>query len=149
MIKISKLADYAILVMSSIAAHPNDLLSAKDIALDTRLTETTVSKLLKILTRHQLLLSQRGVNGGYGLTRPTAQITLAEIIEAVDGKIAMTECDKTHGCCAVETHCTVSSNWQKISSAIRNVLVGISLSDMQHNIPENVIQFDFKKRITL
>lgn len=145
MLKISKLADYAILVMNSIAIHPTSLLSAKDIALDTKLSEPTVSKLLKILTKHNLLISQRGAKGGYELTRPSEFVTITEIIEAIDGEIAMTECDKSDGCCSVATHCKVSNNWQRISSAIRNALTKISLSDMQQDLSESKIQFDFKK----
>ena len=147
MLKISKLADYAILVMSSISSQNDKILSAKDIAVETQLTEPTVGKLLKILTKHQLLSSERGVKGGYKSVRPANKITIAEIIEAVDGKIAMIECDKINSGCTVESICTVSSNWQKISSAIRNALTDISLADMQHEIPESIIQFDFKKRI--
>ncbi len=148
MLKISKLADYAILVMGSVSAHSNKLLSAKDIAIDTHLTEPTVGKLLKLLTKQHLLNSERGVKGGYKSAHPANAITVAEIIEAVDGKIAMIECDKSDSCCAVESICTVSSNWQKISSGIREALAGISLADMQHEIPEAMIQFDFKKRLT-
>jgi FeS assembly SUF system regulator len=147
MLRISKLADYAILVMSSIASHQH-LLSAKDIASDTKLAEPTVSKLLKLLARSNLLQSERGAKGGYKLIRPTANITVLQIIEAIDGRIAMTECDKENSYCAIETICTVSKNWQKISGAIRNALKEISLADMQAEIPETKIHFDFKRRAT-
>lgn len=146
MLKISKLADYAIVIMNTIATDPSALLSATDIAAKTTIAEPTVSKLLKMLTQANLLNSQRGMHGGYELIQPANTITVASIIEAIDGKIAMTECEKSDGCCAVASNCTVSSNWQKISRAIRNALSDISLADMQHDIPEAVIHFDFKRR---
>lgn len=148
MLKISKLADYAIVIMNTIATEPNTLHSAPDIATKTTIKEPTVSKLLKMLTQANLLNSQRGTNGGYGLAQPANTITVASIIEAIDGKIAMTECDKNNSCCAVAPSCTVSSNWQKISRAIRNALSDISLADMQHDIPEKTIRVDFKRKIS-
>lgn len=146
MIRISKLADYAIVIMNNIAASSTDLPSAKEIASAVRLAEPTVSKLLKTLTKHQLLLSKRGVNGGYELAKPAAEITIADIIEAIDGEIVLTGCDNKTEHCSIVSSCTVSHNWRRISTKIRDALRQISLEEMQHEIPEHTIQFDFKKR---
>lgn len=146
MLKISKLADYAILLMTTIVSS-NKILSAKDIAAQIHLAEPTVSKLLKILTKQGFLISERGVNGGYRSANPATEINIAEIIEAIDGKIAIIECSKNQGDCTVASSCKVSRNWQKISTAIRNCLIEISLSDLQTDLPKNPIHFDLRKRI--
>lgn len=148
MIRISKLADYAIVIMNNIAASTTALPSAKGIASAVHLAEPTVSKLLKTLTKHQLLVSKRGVNGGYELARPATEITVADIIEAIDGEIVLTGCDNKTEHCSIVSSCTVSHNWRRISTNIRDALNKITLEDMQHEIPEHMIQFDFKKRVS-
>ena len=142
MLRISKLADYTIVIMNEIAGNSNPLLSAKDIAGTTHLTETTVSKLLKLLVKANLLISQQGAKGGYQLARPAKDMTLAQIIAVMDGEIAMTECDRIDGCCSVEKHCTISSNWRRISHAIRDALSNISLADMNTPLPQPIVQFN-------
>ncbi len=131
MIRLSRLADYGVVLMSHIAAGPDRLCAAHAAALGTRIPEPTVSKILKILSRNGLLESHRGVNGGYALARAPAEISVTEIIGAVDGPIAMTEClDADGGACSLETICPTRTNWQTINAAVRRALDGISLADM-------------------
>src|ERR1700761_3595356 len=92
MLRVSRLTDYATVVMTCIAAHPDDVLSTAQIADEARLELPTVSKLLKSLSHARLVESFRGVNGGYRLARPAEAISLADIVEAMEGPIGMTEC---------------------------------------------------------
>tara|TARA_R110000868_G_scaffold8205_7_gene42796 strand:+ start:116437 stop:116892 length:456 start_codon:yes stop_codon:yes gene_type:complete len=147
MLRISKLADYAIVVMNELASTDDDLLSAADISTNTKIPEPTVGKILKALARDELLTSTRGAKGGYQLAMDTTAINLVQIISAIDGEIALTECDKETSACSVQASCTVSHNWQRISHAIREALAGISLADMKQPIPESVIQFKIKDKL--
>ncbi len=131
MIRLSRLADYGVVLMSHIAAGPDRLCAAHAAAAATRIPEPTVSKILKALSRNGLLDSHRGVNGGYALARAPAEISVTDIIGAVDGPIAMTEClDADGGACRIETFCPTRTIWQKINAAVRRALDGISLADM-------------------
>ena len=129
MLRVSRLTDYATVVMTCIAAHPDDVLSTVQIADETHLELPTVSKLLKSLGHAGLVESFRGVNGGYRLARPAAAINLAEIVEAMEGRIGMTECG-TDGQCDRESQCGVRGSWQQINHVLDNALRGVSLADM-------------------
>lgn len=133
MLKISRLADYGTVVMSFIAQNGSDICNAKDIALATHLQLPTVSKLLKRLARAGLLSSQRGAKGGYQLALAANEISVADIIDAIDGHIAITECSEHQGQCALQSHCSISSNWRLISRAIYTALESVSLQDMFRN----------------
>lgn len=130
MLRVSRLTDYATLVMTCIAAHPNDVLSTGHIADETRLELPTVSKLLKALGHATLVESFRGVNGGYRLARPAADISLAEIVEALEGPIGMTECSLAEGQCDRESQCGVRGSWQRVSNVLDHALRSVSLADM-------------------
>ncbi|GAB3783474.1 SUF system Fe-S cluster assembly regulator [Dyella agri] len=130
MLRVSRLTDYATVVMTCIAAHPDDVLSTAQIADETHLELPTVSKLLKSLGHAGLVESFRGVNGGYRLARPAQAITLAEIVEAMEGPIGMTECGVTEGQCEREAQCGVRGSWQRISSVVDRALRAVSLADM-------------------
>lgn len=129
MIKISKLADYAISIVHVLMLTP-DSQSAAIIAKQTLIPEPTVSKILKLLTEADLLISSKGQKGGYKLAKPAEMINLAELITAIDGKPAMTECCKTTYDCAREKVCGHQSHWRKINEKVLAVLAGISLRDM-------------------
>jgi FeS assembly SUF system regulator len=129
MLRVSRLTDYATVVMTCIAARPADVLSTAQIADDARLELPTVSKLLKLLGHAGLVESFRGVNGGYRLARSASQISLAQIIEAMEGPIGMTECSIA-GQCERESQCGVRGSWQHVTSALDGVLRGVSLADM-------------------
>ena len=89
-----------------------------------------VSKILKTLAREGILLSHRGVKGGYSLAKQPASITIGDVIGALEGPIGMTECSTSPGSCEQETSCPVRINWQRISHAVRGALQKIPLSDM-------------------
>ena len=130
MLRISKLADYGTVLMNSLAMAPNEVKSAKNLAGDTGVSLPTVSKLLKILHESGLVEAQRGVNGGYALARQAQTITIAEVIAAVEGWPAMTECSDHAGCCSQSAHCGVKDNWQLINQVIMTALSSVSVADM-------------------
>lgn len=134
MLRVSRLTDYATVVMTCIAAHPVDVLSTVQIAEETRLELPTVSKLLKALGHANLVESFRGVNGGYRLSRPASEISLAEIVVALEGPIGMTECSAVEGQCDRESQCGVRGSWQKVNSILDNALRAVSLADMLHPV---------------
>ncbi|MFO1494093.1 MAG: SUF system Fe-S cluster assembly regulator [Lysobacterales bacterium] len=129
MFRLSKLADYATVLMACLSDDAGTL-SAQALAERTRLEAPTVAKLLKQLAQAELVLSTRGANGGYRLARPAAQISIAEIIAAIEGPLGMTECSIHTGLCERETHCAVSSNLRKISAAVEAALRAVTLADM-------------------
>ena len=132
MIRLTKLADYGVMLMSHIAAAPDSLHSASSLARAASVSIPTVSKILKLLARKGLLVSHRGASGGYTLAKPPAFITVAEVIAAMEGPIAVTECsdDSHHSECAVESSCRVKTNWNKINDAVRGALEQITLEEM-------------------
>ncbi len=131
MIRLSKLADYGIVVMTHLAQGSGEPLAATEIADATHLPQPMVGKILKLLARARLLRSYRGAQGGYGLDRPAHSISVADIIEALDGPIALTACvELAPGECGIEALCPARANWQRINDAIRDALLDISLADM-------------------
>jgi FeS assembly SUF system regulator len=125
------------MLMSHIAAAPGSLHSASSLARAASVSVPTVSKILKVMARKGLLVSHRGASGGYTLARPPAAITVAEVIAAVEGPIAVTECiDDSHSECAVESSCRVRTNWQRINDAVRGALEQINLEEMAQPLPE-------------
>ena len=137
MIRLTKLADYGVMLMSHIAAAPGTVHSASSLSRAAAVAVPTVSKILKLLARKGLLISHRGASGGYVLARPPAAITVAEVIAAMEGPIAVTECvDESHSDCAVESVCRVRTNWHKINDAVRGALEQITLEEMAQPFPE-------------
>lgn len=137
MFRLSKLADYGIVVMTGLVRRPDQQFSATEIAAESLVPQPTVSKILKILTRAGILVSHRGAKGGYGLARPGDAITVAEVITAIEGPIALTACiDDGAGVCDIEKLCPARANWQRINDAIRGALDGITMADMALTIPE-------------
>ena len=130
MLRVSKLTDYATVVMTVLAEAPERVHSAQELAERARLELPTVSKLLKQLAHADLVQSFRGVNGGYKLSRAPLRITIAEIVTAMEGPIGMTECSAHSGTCGHEPHCGVRVNWQRINQAIAQALGSVSLADM-------------------
>ena len=131
MLRMTKQADYAIVLLTRMAGAPESRFNATEIASATELPQPIVSKILKLLTRRDLLVSQRGVKGGYVLARAADQISIAQIIEAVEGPIGITECvDDAPGECSQEPICPVRSNWQRINEAVRKALGEITLDEM-------------------
>ncbi len=141
MLRVTKLADYGIVMLTYFATHVDKTFNAKDIAKVVRLPLPVVSKVLKLLARAGLLVSQRGTKGGYGLALPPAQITVSAIIQALEGPIAVTECtDMVRGECGLETGCPVRTNWHLINHAIQQALEGITLAQMTQPLRASVVR---------
>ncbi|UXZ56035.1 SUF system Fe-S cluster assembly regulator [Halomonas sp. 7T] len=135
MLKLSRLTDYAAVVMAQIARYPQASHTAADLAEAVQLPHPTVSKTLKMLVKAGLLDSQRGAQGGYRLARPASHITTAEIISAIEGPVAMTECSQAEGECELAATCGVSDNWQRVSLAIRTLLESVTLAHLADTTP--------------
>lgn len=131
MLRITKQSDYAIVLMTHIVSTEDRWLNASDLAAQAGLPQPIVSKILKLLTRGRLLDSRRGVKGGYCLARSCSEITVAEIIEALEGPISVTECiEESPGECSQEAFCRVRGNWQRINHVLRDALSEITLEEM-------------------
>lgn len=141
MIRMSKLADYGLVLMTQFLRLPDvdDNLSARELAARTNLPLPVVSKVLKSLTREGLLISHRGANGGYSLSRQPERISVREVLTAVEGPIAMTQCLESDGDCSQESICPVRTNWERINYAVHNVLDAISLADMLEPLPDELV----------
>ena len=131
MLRMSKLTDYGTVILTYLAGDPERVHSAKEVAEQTHLAAPTVSKLLKSLSHAGLVRATRGAGGGYLLTRPPGDISAAEIIDALEGPVAITECSATHSQCELEHLCCARGAWQKINHAIRVALDGVSLAQLQ------------------
>lgn len=136
MIRLSRLADYGMILMTHIASSPEPLHTAHAVAAATHVPEPTAAKILKALSRSELLDSHRGAGGGYELARSPHDITTAEIIAALDGPIALTECLDVHtGPCVLETFCPTRGHLHKINQAIHRALDDITLADLASPFP--------------
>ena len=149
MLKISRMSDYAIVLLTALARDENAQLNARALAERTGLSLPSVGKLLKTLSAHGLLISQQGRNGGYRLARDIHRINLAHIIEAIDGPIAMTDCfDASHDC-GLETHCAVRPHWQAINHGLHALLDEITLARLiQPAVPVTAVPVWFSKSQT-
>jgi FeS assembly SUF system regulator len=130
MIRMSKLTDYAILVLAHLAETRDPLHSASEVAEHTGVTPATASKLLKLLGRAGLVESVRGAQGGYALARAPADITAAEVINALEGPLAITECSSAESHCELEPGCRMSEAWRRINLGIHRVLDEITLEQL-------------------
>lgn len=130
MLRISRLTDYGTMVLAELAARQPTLCSAGQVSDMTRIAHPTVSKLLKSLARAGLVTSERGSHGGYTLSRPAEEINAAEIIDALEGPLSITECSATDGHCDFERWCHVGTAWQRINERIRTALGEVSLADL-------------------
>ena len=131
MIKISKMSDYAVVVLAELATRKVGHMSATAIAKNIKLPEPTVSKILKQLSKAGLVKSTRGVNGGYAPLFLPRQITVESIIRAIDGPISITECaDLSAKDCSLIDSCSVRGRWNGVNTAIRSALEVVTLADM-------------------
>ena len=148
MLRISKLTDYGILLLTHIARNPGALTcNAPDLAVKANLPLPTVSKLLKTLARKGLLVAHRGVKGGFSLARRPDEISVAEIISALEGPIAITECNMhPPGRCELEQLCPVGNHWQRINYAVLQALDNLTLAAMTHPFPQRTVIFGHREK---
>lgn len=130
MLRVTKLTDYATVVMTVLANDPDRVHSAAELAERAHLELPTVSKLLKPLAHADLVESFRGANGGYRLARAAKAISLADIVEAMEGPIGMTECSVHEGQCGLEDNCGIRANWRRINDVVADALRAVSLAQM-------------------
>lgn len=140
MLRITKHADYGIVLLTRMAREPDRQFNSGEIAYETHLPQPIVSKILKLLAREGLLSSHRGVKGGYSLNRATDEITVADIVTALDGPIAVTQCiDFAPGECSQEPVCPVRGNWQRINLVVQKALEGITLAEMTQPLTAGLV----------
>lgn len=133
---LSRLADYAVVLMTHIAQHPEQVHTAANVTVATRVPAPTVSKLLNSLSRGGFLASTRGIKGGYALARPATAITVGDIVAVVDGPIALTQCIKAGpGNCDIEAVCQSRLGLHRINLAVRKALEDISLAEIAGPVP--------------
>lgn len=137
MFRLNRLTDYGVVLMSQMSLRGGELRSAQQIADDTAVPLPTVAKLLNLLSKGGLVTSQRGAAGGYTLSRSPEEISVAQIIQALEGPIALTACvTGASDSCDVESLCPMRGNWDKVNTAIQDALTSVSLAEMSA-FPEN------------
>ena len=141
MLRMTKQADYGIVLLSHMANAPERRYAAPELATEMQLPLPKVIKILKILSRSGVLDSHRGVKGGYSLANEPRDLSVAKLISVLDGPIAITECvDDTPGQCSQEAVCHIRGNWQRINTAVRDALEAISLADLAQPTSERLVQ---------
>jgi FeS assembly SUF system regulator len=130
MLRISKLTDYATVILSHMAKDKGQVCSTLDIAKATGIALPTVSKITKLLVNGSILVSIRGAKGGYRLAQDPEEISLAQVIGVLEGPIGLTECSVSGQGCGQATGCGIHANWQVINHAIHNALESVTLADM-------------------
>jgi FeS assembly SUF system regulator len=134
MFKVNKLTDYATVVLIEIARN-NVVRSSQHLSERTGIPLPTVAKLMKSLSKAGLTHSQRGAGGGYALGRAPGSITIADVIQAVEGPIALTACaDTSEEHCGIEAVCPVQGKWNKVNTAVRAALSEVTLADMADDV---------------
>lgn len=131
MIKLSKLTDYAVVVLSEMARDAESLSTASGLAEKTTLPEPTVAKVLKLLAKGDVISSTRGVNGGYRLNAAPDAISIAKVITALEGPVALAACvEGSEECCSHSAGCPIKGQWNPVNVAMRNALENVSLAQM-------------------
>jgi FeS assembly SUF system regulator len=130
MFRISRLTDYGTLILVYLAEQEGRLCSSNEVATGTHVAPPTVQKLLKVLARSGLVDSVRGSDGGYRLARDPDEINAAQILDTLEGPVAITECSTDTSQCELESLCHVGGSWQKINQALRAALSDITLADL-------------------
>jgi FeS assembly SUF system regulator len=138
MVRISRLTDYATVLLAVLAEQPARVQTAAALAEQTHIAPPTVSKLLKQLQRAGLVASTLGLHGGYQLARPATEISAAAILDAMEGPVALTDCSVGAGKCDIEDTCRVGRVWQRLNLAIRRSLHDVSLAQLAGIDPTHV-----------
>lgn len=144
MLRLSNFADYGVVIMTAAARARDhsggDLVAASQVSGATGIPVPTVAKLMNHLARAGLLVSHRGVSGGFALSRSAAAISLADIVEAIDGPIALTHCCAEDSArCELHSRCAVRPHWDPVNRAVREALSGVSLATLART-PEEAVQ---------
>ena len=135
MLRLSKLADYAVVVLVRLS-HGEPCQTSPGIAAATGVPEPTVAKVLKALASSGLVTSQRGARGGYRLAQPLSGVSVSAVVTAIDGPIALTACvEGSHTECEAERTCPVRGRWDPVNIAVREALGAITLADMEAAMP--------------
>ncbi len=135
MLRLSKLTDYATVILSFMAKEKRRVCAAMEIAAATGIAVPTVSKILKLLVNAKVLMSTRGAKGGYMLAREPEAISVAAIISALEGPIALTECSISKQTCEQASGCGIRANWHLINQTIHNALESVTLADLVRPAP--------------
>lgn len=130
MIRISKMTDYALVILAFLSKEPKNYVQANDIAQQTHINKPTTAKVLKILAKCGLLESSRGATGGYKLTKVPTSISVAEIIQSLEGPMAIMDCTLGKEHCAIYNNCEINAPWSKINHVIVQALEKVKLSDL-------------------
>ncbi len=146
MLKISKLSDYATVLMTELAQYPVEH-SASSMSERTALPVSTVAKLLKALSRSKLLVGSRGAHGGYSLAKPPEQITVAQILEAIEGPIGLTDCNNDR--CTRAGSCRTKRPWQLINQALLTALKAITLADLARQAVQTGVAHDIERKLSI
>jgi len=133
MLRISRLTDYGTMILAQMARDKASLHTSSKLSKQTKLALPTVSKLLKTLANGGILTSYRGAKGGYRLALDPEQISVYNIINILEGPIAITECNETAGACELEYYCSIREPWNYINRAITTTLTQISLASLSQN----------------
>jgi FeS assembly SUF system regulator len=129
MLRMSKLTDYGLVLLTHMAqGDAAEVRTAQELAQASRVPLPTVSKILKELTKASIVTSHRGRRGGYALARSPGEISVAAVVEALEGPVALTECSISHGECSLEPVCVAKGRWGPISRAIQRTLAQLPLS---------------------
>lgn len=134
MIRMNKLTDYGVVLLTTFARDPAVGISARELSARTGIPQPTVVKLLKTLLKAGLLVSQRGTKGGYALAKPPEEVPVSAVIEALEGPLAITECG-VPGSCAHERRCPARPNWTAVNVVIQEALSKLTLAEMTRPVP--------------
>lgn len=145
MLKLSRMIDYGVVILSQMTNQRDGLATAPELAEATGLPAPMVSKIMKALARSDLVTSHRGVRGGYTLSRGPQDISVAAIVEALEGPVALTACvEASDSHCRVESLCPIRGGWEKVNDAIRDALEAVSLADLIYSGFENMTALEAK-----
>lgn len=132
MLKVTRLADYAVSIIASFNGCEDDILSSQEIIKKTKLKKATVNKLLSKLVKKSFLEAFRGANGGYKLKKDLSDISIKELIEAIEGPVLLTDClNKNANNCNLFNVCNTKTIWSYVNTAINQTLDGIKVKDIK------------------
>lgn len=141
MLRIGKMTDYALLLTNHLVSTNGALCTTEELAAATTLPLASVRKLLKQLVDAGIIVSQRGVKGGYHLANAPGQFTIADVIGAIEGPIALTQCATLQDGCNLSSSCDLKSNWGYLNQMVIDLFQHITLDDMSQRLSERVVEF--------